>query len=425
MRPLSFLAVFVLLTSVLACSVEETDQGKGPESEMPVAGSADSWRNPTNHGELLFGVPSDAEFADDALYHAWDFSLTGPARAQLRVIPIADNMDTVMYLYRRDAGETNWGHYQERNDDFEGNMWSGLDVDLQQGEYRIMVKGYKQSLRGRFRVQVDCSGDGCGDLTGDCSEEIDGGPAATDFGKSCVADILDTHSVPVTTASFYVLQSERCEQPHVVRLAWDYYHTYWDSMVGWDSIVYDAEDEMSFEIDFIAFTGGGTQVDVDYGGDEMAMTYLFGKDQTLVAEYQHNQSPTFDFYCGDEGEPTFEWPNEDCFHRFLTCYPTAAPDAEVTGEAGFAEGVEPPALQAAFNLYAADLGHTVVPDQELVTYKYVRWPAYSTDEVFVITLQADGDDAIEYMIGWDSYDQYVFTSDRGGVVDFRCSDLGD
>jgi hypothetical protein len=37
---------------------------------------------------------------------------------------VTANLDTVMYLYRRDEGETTWGRYLKRNDDHKRNIWS-------------------------------------------------------------------------------------------------------------------------------------------------------------------------------------------------------------------------------------------------------------------------------------------------------------
>jgi len=158
-----FRSIYFMLPVVLLFACSGT-QGKGEESEMPVFGSTDSWRSPTVHGNLVFGEKSSAEFKEGSFYHAWDFVLTGPAEVFLEIDPYDNyetDFDTVMYLYKREPGTTNWGSYIARNDDCDGNLWSRLDEHLGPGQYRIMIKGYKKSLRGRFNLKGSCDGPGC------------------------------------------------------------------------------------------------------------------------------------------------------------------------------------------------------------------------------------------------------------------------
>lgn len=105
---------FVVLVPLLGlafgfaeCSGEDVDaptEGKGGEDNEPVDGKADSFFNPTDHGDLTFGVPAQATFTDDEQFHAWTFSLSAAADVSLSSPNVTSNLDTVMYLYRCDPG---------------------------------------------------------------------------------------------------------------------------------------------------------------------------------------------------------------------------------------------------------------------------------------------------------------------------------
>lgn len=152
-----------LLASVLfltACA----DQGKGPEEDAPSAdGKADSFAKPTDHGALAFGTAAKASLAGAAEYHTWEFSLAGAAsvHAFTSRIPHARTLDTVLYLYKKQASGT-WGPYLARNDDAASTtVLSALTRSLDAGDYRILVKGHDATVAGPFGVEVDCTGAGC------------------------------------------------------------------------------------------------------------------------------------------------------------------------------------------------------------------------------------------------------------------------
>lgn len=155
------LLVLFALFFVAAC-VEDDPTGKSEESAVPEPSpKADTWFAPTLHGELPFGGQDEATFADKLLFHAWDFTLTDTATAEIETIPAEEHIDTVMYLYRRAPGETKWGSYIARNDDHKGSVGSLIGGSFEAGEYRVMVKGYKDSLRGSFSITGKCEGAGC------------------------------------------------------------------------------------------------------------------------------------------------------------------------------------------------------------------------------------------------------------------------
>jgi len=142
-----------------ACAVD-----KGDEEDVPTDGDGkeDSHRRPTDHGELPFATPAIEMITDDARFHAWQFELSGDAaidafttygvRGQRKV-------DTVLYLYKE--GANGWGPYIARNDDDGNRVYSRIERALGAGRYRVLVKGFAATTRGRFAVQVNCEGAGC------------------------------------------------------------------------------------------------------------------------------------------------------------------------------------------------------------------------------------------------------------------------
>jgi len=148
---------------MLACASDPaTSSDKGDESDVPVDGSFDSFYDPTVH-ELVLGTPADAELARGARFHAFDFSLSGDAHVVLRTTADDPYTDTVAYLYR--AGDRGWGRYVARNDDAPGlGLFSRVEMDLGEGDYRLLVKGYGWWVEGPFTVESSCEGAGCGEV---------------------------------------------------------------------------------------------------------------------------------------------------------------------------------------------------------------------------------------------------------------------
>lgn len=160
-RPLSTFAVLALAFATLPACL---DEDKGEESELPDdGGEADTQRTPTNHGYIFFGSPEDAVLSDAERYHAWEFDLSGPAAIDAfttYTIKGQRKTDTVLYLYKQQDGG-GYGSYIARNDDDGDRVYSRIRKNLEAGHYRVLVKGYLTTTRGKFRVQVDCAGDGC------------------------------------------------------------------------------------------------------------------------------------------------------------------------------------------------------------------------------------------------------------------------
>ncbi len=156
-----------LALSALACA-PLADKGVG-EEDAPVDGAYDSFRSPTDHGLLAFGVQGQGTLTAAEGFHSWTFSLSGPASVALRTERTATStrdVDTVLYLYRE--GATGWGRALTSNDDSMGSLFSAISRNLEAGRYRIIVKGYQRSTRGPFGVVAECTGAGCGTPITEC-----------------------------------------------------------------------------------------------------------------------------------------------------------------------------------------------------------------------------------------------------------------
>ncbi|MFN0253327.1 MAG: proprotein convertase P-domain-containing protein [Kofleriaceae bacterium] len=152
--------VAIISAAMLPACVEE----KGDEDDVPTDGDGkdDSHRRPTDHGELAFATSVIETISDTARFHAWQFELSGDAEINAfttYAVRGQRRLDTVMYLYKESA--SGWGPYIARNDNDGDRVYSRLVRQLGAGRYRVLVKGYASTTRGRFAVQVNCEGAGC------------------------------------------------------------------------------------------------------------------------------------------------------------------------------------------------------------------------------------------------------------------------
>ena len=155
--------LLVVLPIALAVSCTES---KPVEEDVPTDGKLDSFRTPTHHGDIAYGEPAIGRLTADEGFHTWTFELSAPStiHAFTSRVPHEASLDTVLYLYQ--LGPNGWGSYIARNDDDGRNYWSSIDRDLPAGQYRVLVKGYLRSIRGKFQVTVDCDGVGCSPAPG-------------------------------------------------------------------------------------------------------------------------------------------------------------------------------------------------------------------------------------------------------------------
>lgn len=162
MRALSFALLAALAVPAIGC----TSDDKGPEEELAGlddSSKADTQRQPTEHGALVWGAKSDAVLTADARFHAWTFALSGDASVDLKTtytVAGQRRTDTVLYLYKQQASGA-WGSYLARNDDYGSTTYSQLKRTLGAGTYRIIVKGHDATTVGKFSVVPACSGAGC------------------------------------------------------------------------------------------------------------------------------------------------------------------------------------------------------------------------------------------------------------------------
>jgi hypothetical protein len=151
------LFTFGIAVALVGCLAD-----KGPESELPEDGKADSQRKPTDHGIIAFGTPAVSALTAEARYHAWTFELSADAHVDLTTsyaVLGQRRTDTVLYLYKE--GATGWGSYIARNDDYGSTTYSQLKRDLGAGRYRALVKGHQDTTYGKFKLTAMCVGAGC------------------------------------------------------------------------------------------------------------------------------------------------------------------------------------------------------------------------------------------------------------------------
>jgi hypothetical protein len=146
----------------VGCLADE-DKGSEEELDLLAESKADSHRSPTWHGELAFGVPADAVLTADERYHAWWFDVSGEATLDMTTTYTVRGQrrtDTVLYFYQQQPNG-NWGSYIARDDDGGDATYSKLTRTVGPGRYRVIVKGHRADTTGKFRVQINCAGEGC------------------------------------------------------------------------------------------------------------------------------------------------------------------------------------------------------------------------------------------------------------------------
>lgn len=402
-------APLTLCFLLAACDGEPSDTQKGAEEtpleDYEAAAKADSWRAPTEHGTLAPGLTSNASFDDDALFHSWAFALTGDAKVSLKIDGSDKNLDTVMYLYSRQAGEARWGRYIGKNDDANGGVFSQIDKAVGEGEFRIMVKGFKRALRGHFTLTFSCDGAGC--PAGD-----DGGvdlPSAGDYTKECagrLTKVLDSQMMGGDAWSVKLDDVGRL--PKNAQIAVGLYET--SGAIEW----YGEDELAELELDVeLRSTEDGQLIDVTDGGDESNVTYVFGGEGELVMSYFHNQSPWVDWYCAREGEapaPNAE-PSEWCASAMISSIPH---DQDEDGDSG---GVVPSDEATPFANHAAAVYRKALEldDDVQVVYDGRAW----TDgwvEGAELTVKAEGHEAATYLLGGDSEVWALFERTADGDV---------
>ncbi|QED30005.1 hypothetical protein FRD01_22775 [Microvenator marinus] len=316
---------FLLSTSALiACGDVENSSAKGEEESALIDGKEDSFFRPTQHGDLSFGLENRATVTADEVFHAWEFTLTDASSIELKTVLGTRNLDTVMYLYRRDSSEETWGRYIKKNDDHQGEIWSQIDGEFEAGQYRVIVKPFKTKMTGSFHVAATCEGAGCPGAVGACEPDA-GLPAETGYGASCAAPIFEVLSTEVQSSNqFSVSLTEKCNLPSLAQNAVNHYIAYWDEVAGFEELFgYDGEIQLNIETTTFE---KGQLIWIDTGGDEDGMNLVYDAQGMLLALHQSNQSPDDRFFCKENQDEELEIPT--CFSESLHTFKEVSEDGE-------------------------------------------------------------------------------------------------
>ncbi len=400
-RPFALLCGLLATTGVVACG-----DAIGSSAEF----ATDTWANPTEHGELEFGAKNPAEFTAEHRYHAWTFELTDDADVTLETQLVTQNLDSVMYLYKRgDNGR--WGSYIAKNDDAAGlGLGSRVKKKLKAGTYQVKVKAAKALMTGTFTLDGACSGAGCPEVGSQCGPEDAAMPAATGYGPACAEKMHAILTTPIGPGA------PACLADNLEERALTYYKDYWNDIYSWEEVSGGEEPT----IDVSHHSGAGTIVRVDLGGDEDAMDYVFDAEGKLLFYYQHNQSPDWAWFCGGEASPSD--PGETCASNVAGSSDYRVEHTrEGSGSVTVAEadGLGPH-VAGAIAEYAAE---TNLGASDAVDYAFVAWDAqYNTGAD--VQLSAAGKPAVGYTVtGEPEWGMTItFRTDANGT-DFLCKDL--
>jgi len=402
---LAALAATVVLWS--GCAAEIISSNKGEEDNAAIGGKLDSWRNPTEHGQLHFGPPVSAAFEDDASFHAWDFTLTGPAEVVLELSGREQNMDTVMYLYRREPGADLWGSYIARDDDGGAGMYSRIAKTVDAGEFRVLVKGFKEAVRGPFSLTADCSGAGC---PGGGAAEDPVLPATTSFTEGCLQRMVAATMSPVVSSDeLEVTWAERVRLTGVDRKAVSYF-----GAVGLEDIDPSELEEATLTVQIVRMEDG-TLVDVGTGSD-WSFEFLFDGAGALITHHFIDQSPDSQWYCAAAGEAEINAPEEFCAGAFLSALPH---DQDGEGEVNETYAPDQPNDEisphgwAAIAAYRARAG---IGESVEISMEGKTWEAHGWGQGSELSLTAAGKATVTYLVS----DEYVLTETEGRTGRVLC-----
>lgn len=424
MRRLSLIVGLWCAASLTFCADEATDKGEEEDDYTSFEEAADTWSQPTDHGELFFGLAQSGDLTDDTLYHTWNFTLSDQATVTISIAPVTPNLDTVLYLYRFNDESGLWGRYIAKNDDHDGGLGSELSRSLEAGVYRILVKGHKRAIRGSFSVNAVCDGAGCEAPTGECTpDNFLPLPHGADI--SCGEAMSAAMSgAAQSSGGTNIALAEHCSLPDYARLGFDWYYSYWEDIAGFHDM-FDWAEEYGIDVEWTLYDNGSAYVGVDAGGDEAAMDFLINADGEMVAYYQHNQSPDFGLNC--EGGST--WGDEECGRIYMSAFlPDDASDLGNGAEQGVTEADArerlDPVSFLAFDAYRREL-ELQADAQITVTFDtwenqgYGDWEAAGR-----VTVEADGQAAFHYELATASTTQWLFTLKRGDATRaYTCTEM--
>ncbi len=379
------------------CTEAEDTNDKGAEESPLTDGKSDSFFKPTEHGELNFKLPNNATMAEDELFHAWTFTLTGEATVTLQT-EISQNLDTVMYVYHREDSDSSWGRYIKKNDDHGKEIWSRIELAGEAGEYRVIVKPFKSKLRGSFSVNGTCEGDGCSVDDNQCvANEFGSMPVFTRFTDGCMSEIGAVLDSPVVSErSQLIPREEHCSLDPVRRQAVEHYVAWWNAIAGFDD-AFGWIDELEFNVEHTEHENGHV-VWVDVQADEDGMRLIYDKAGKLLSVYQSNQSPTVDWFCGDDNAEVLEDPSAECYS--VVQRGIGFDEADVTGtesgraEFGDIEDIDIFGVSEAVNDYMLSYEDTFSPGQ-MIDYQITGYNSRDGEvgtEVILTTINEDSEE---------------------------------
>lgn len=427
MKIRSLLMIVIPMLLAIGCGegdiVDQTSD-KGEESPLPGADKDDSFRKPTEHGALNFGVVSSAELTENEMFHVWDFELTGPAGIELVTSSSDKNLDTVMYLYRRDSAEMNWGHYTKRNDDDGDSMLSAVRGNFDAGLYRVLVKGFKKKARGHFGVKGLCEGAGCPKVGG--NEDVAHLPTGGELTQTCMEQVEAIVNAPLMGGDGFSITypDERMALDETSRLAADMYKSYWEDIGYWeDMLEYDDEGKAQLDIETTG-TEDGTLVEVTLsGGDEMTITFVFDGAKNLRVLFHSEQSPSVQWFC-EAGGQSLEEPEEFCLGAWLSYGPHDQDGEHEAGEgftsvqASAADDELPAIVKQALAVYAKD---TSVAADLQIEWRMIGWESADYGHGGTLTLQGTGVETFTYTFGHADFDQsWILYSTSGHGHSWVC-----
>ncbi len=424
MKP--FLSILFLITLSVACGGDELIEKGDEEQALTDDGKSDSFFKPTEHGALTFGVPSRTSVGTDRVFHSWNFTLSDDAEVVLNT-DVSKNLDTVMYLYRRDNPEDSWGRFIKKNDDHEGNIWSQITLKGEAAEYRVIVKPFKKALRGDFSITAKCEGAGCATTNPQPNQCVTGTfPSAPGEGFTdvCASKIMKLVRTPLVSSSNGFIDFEKhCELSGAQQLAVLHYSDYFEQF-GFGSLeeVFDFGDGISYEFTHNIYQGGH-EIDINAGGDEDSASLFYDNDLNLLALYQHNQSPDVQFSCGEVGDTTKDRePFAECMSPILFETPKSNDVAKNT----FSGTDTLEEIEGMDILGATDLGNDffttheqVLEEDTEIDFEYAEYESFN-NKVGVLTLSIKGsNDPITYTAYSDS-NGVMYVRTRDGKDSISC-----
>ena len=314
----------------MACSAEVAGGAKGAEDDPPLDGKADSFRRPTEHGVLSWGIASRAELSAEALYHSWTFATSSEASF---VLETGGNLDTVVYLYHRDSPDAGWGRYVAKNDDAsDDTATSRVELeDAPAGEYRVIVKGYKTNYRGPFSLRGTCDGRGCDVGGGECDGSFPAWDGGSGYSAACDAQLLAVLGSPVRTVmeTRHVETALVCNLSALEKRTVALYQGYWDSVYGWEEHTGGDGEPVTFEVSSREHDAGAVVRVGVYGLDEDGVVALYDAAGALVMFWNDGQSVDEQWACAAAGEEADAY-GPSCTTDLFRALPHAAADAMPT-----------------------------------------------------------------------------------------------